>query len=132
MDKERYKYYQVGVEKVDEEHLQIFAILENMKWKYTEVDDVILLSLISQLQTVLEIHCKTEEEFMASFEYPYLEAHKESHGILISFLKRRLATVVKHKDSAKYVAEEIIKEFQNHIEWYDLQYADYKKRYKQT
>jgi len=132
MELARLKHYQVGVEAVDEEHLKIFAILENMKWKYTDADEVILQSLITQLQTVLEEHCISEEAFMESFDYPFLNPHKEAHSRLISFLKQRLKTATKYKDSAKYIADEIIKEFQSHIEWYDIQYADYKKQLDNT
>ena len=84
------KQYLTGIEIIDEEHRELFRIIN-------EVHDVIsndLLSdkydeiarLLEDLRTYTKIHFKDEEQYMESIHYKGLEAQKTAHEIFVSRL----------------------------------------------
>lgn len=84
------KQYLTGIELIDDEHKELFRIMN-------EVHDVItndlltdkydeIVRLLDSLRTYTKVHFKDEEDYMERIQYKGLEAQKTAHEIFINRL----------------------------------------------
>lgn len=82
--------YLTGIEIIDEEHKELFRIIEEVQQiiknnlLFDKYDQII--SLIDDLRNYTKDHFKDEEEYMASIGHDGLEAQKVAHELFISRL----------------------------------------------
>ncbi len=127
MDQAKFIHYKVDVPTIDEDHLRIFTILENMKWKYT--DEEMIRLLVSELESLLEFHFADEEKYMEQMGFPYIAAHRNAHAELLYFIQGLMKRMdIKQGYSIKYIADTVSKQFSHHIDWHDMQYAEFAKK----
>lgn len=90
------KAYSVGVEKIDDQHRQLIAILN--KLYETFIDRTVgqaLKEIIDELIDYTDYHFKTEEELFKQSGYPDAEDHIEEHMVFVDRInefKRELET----------------------------------------
>lgn len=82
--------YLTGIEIIDEEHKELFRIIEevheviadDVRWdKYDEI-----VRLLDELRTYTKVHFKDEEEYMESIQYEGIEAQKVAHELFANRL----------------------------------------------
>ena len=82
--------YLTGIEMIDEEHKELFRIINEIQSILTDeystdnYDDII--RLLEELRSYTKSHFKDEEEYMESIQYKGLEAQKVAHEMFISRL----------------------------------------------
>jgi len=81
------KILTVGVQRFDEDHLQLVAIINQLHkaFKSGEGQQSVNLAL-QQLATYSSYHFQAEEELLAQHHYPHLEDHQKSHRDILSRL----------------------------------------------
>lgn len=126
--------YSVGNDKIDLQHAQIIALLD-------EVLDVIkeggtkeaykeerIVEIIRDLNSYITNHLNYEERLMDKAKYPYIAAHLDLH----STFRKKLKEIAISKKPTNAVLHDIAKFlrdwFVNHIGEIDLQYAKYLKK----
>lgn len=121
MDKEVFKHYKLGVDKIDTEHWELIQLMENLL--HSPIDEDIN-NKIQELRTKFYLHCLDEEDYMLSISYPFVDAHTEAHQRISSELETCLKRVAAgHRD--KYTTENFIRIFVTHIDHQDLQIVDF-------
>ncbi|MFC1747636.1 hemerythrin family protein [Pseudomonadota bacterium] len=74
----------VGVEKLNDQHKELIARMELVyEADQTGVKDDVISAVQHLMESVI-IHFKDEEEYLASINYPTLDAHKKIHKNLIT------------------------------------------------
>lgn len=73
--------YSVGVEELDEQHKQLFRILDALfESEQAAVDSREILNVLAELREYAALHFATEERYMAEWGYPDLANHKWAHA----------------------------------------------------
>lgn len=95
--------YLTGIELIDEEHKELFRIIEDVHGviaddvrvdKYDEI-----VRLLEELRTYTKVHFKDEEEYMESIRYPGLEAQRVAHELFSNRLDEMdLNEIDEHQD----------------------------------
>lgn len=89
--------YNIGHFKIDNEHKRLFNIakkayqLSSAKTQSFEMEP--LKEIIKELFQYVSTHFMTEEEYMSSINYPYLDKHKLIHKKLINILKEMINNI---------------------------------------
>ena len=72
--------YSVGVKELDEQHKQLFKMLDDLFESIdTVVDSQTVSDVLSRLREYALEHFETEERYMSECEYPDIENHKGMH-----------------------------------------------------
>lgn len=72
--------YSVGVEELDEQHKQLFRMLDDLFDSVdTAVDSQTVSDVLAGLREYALVHFETEERYMSECGYPDLENHKWEH-----------------------------------------------------
>ena len=83
--------YQTGVESIDEEHHELFKILDGLRYLVSKDDNADkydkILNLAKHFRNFIEVHVKNEEEYMESIQYEDLEVQKLAHDVFITRLE---------------------------------------------
>lgn len=92
--KEDYTYedrYVVGVDVIDEEHKELFKILDEIHYivVYDDADDKFgkLINLLKHFKNSMLDHLKSEEEYMESIQYEGLELQRLAHDVFSARLE---------------------------------------------
>lgn len=80
--------YRTGIESIDEEHLELFKILEEL-YRLITSDDLEdnfneILNLLKHFRNHIHVHFKNEEEYMESIQYEELEVQQIAHDVFIT------------------------------------------------
>ena len=80
--------YRIGIESIDEEHLALFKILEELHQLITH-DDLEenfdeILNLLKYFRNTIDVHFKNEEEYMESIQYEELEVQQIAHDVFLT------------------------------------------------
>lgn len=83
--------YYTGIDFVDEEHQELFRIIEDVNhvivndYVHDKYDEIV--RLLEELKNYTQYHFKDEEEYMEKIGYDGLEAQKKAHDAFISRLE---------------------------------------------
>jgi hemerythrin-like metal-binding protein len=117
----------VGVEAIDEQHRQLFSLLnEFQKASSADSDESLLRETVNELVEYTKIHFAFEETLLAKHEYPDIEPHKLAHMQLAVQVNR-------YAESAKFGAGPLSSELyfflrtwlNGHIRGTDRRYGAY-------
>ena len=110
------KSYETGNHKIDEEHKEMFEILNDA---FEEVEEeqkeAKIKKVLKRLYDFIKIHFKEEEAFMRSIEYPEYKHHLDLHSEIIKECNNLLERINDMEDSlferelAKIIDRDIIK-----------------------
>lgn len=88
--------YKINDEKIDAQHKELFRLaskIEGTIYNFVKRDE--LKALLTDLFYYMRDHFKDEESYMEKINYPYLNAHRQMHKIIIndmSFLIQNIKT----------------------------------------
>lgn len=80
--------FSVGIEQFDEDHKQIFKILNDLEGTSLSKRSEKSLQTLIELEEYTQKHFNSEEEFMKKINFPLIEDHKGDHSFLIRSIKR--------------------------------------------
>ncbi len=79
--------YSVGVASLDEDHQELFEILNTLFTLMADgSDDKPILRILRELMDYTRYHFEAEEKIMAQMFYPDLERHRVSHQKLVQLM----------------------------------------------
>jgi len=109
-----------GVKEFDLQHKKIInminALYEGIRFN---IEKEVLKNSLEALRKYLEVHFKTEEEFLEKHGYPEIKVHKEEHKKFFENFERLI-----NQENINYV--EVLKFFKN---WWVSHLLNYDKRY---
>ncbi|MBI1754081.1 MAG: hemerythrin family protein [Acidobacteria bacterium] len=83
--------YDTGIRVIDEQHQELFGLLEQLRKVMREGDSGPALErLLAELVSCSEKHFATEEAYMARFSYPDLAQHVSEHAAMLTNLHELL------------------------------------------
>ena len=127
MDASRFVHYKTGFESVDKEHWDLLQQMNLVKQYIKANDKETALKLLATLSVAFDAHCVSEEKFMESMSFPYIDAHKVEHD--------RLRTKLKQLSEREWIFREVISDleeiFVSHIDHQDMQLAEFVKKKNQ-
>ena len=124
---QRHQIRLVGVEQFDQEHRQLAAYIGQLQECVIQTRPA--YHVISVLRSVLNYaveHFRHEEQAMEAWGYPGLEDHRLEHQMLAARLSRLLEDAsVGGLVLSSSVSDVLVDWIMEHVEQYDLGYADY-------
>ena len=104
--------YKVGIKIVDDQHKQLFDIV-NKLYDLEDEDNSKeeLRSILYKFNEYMQTHFKDEEEYMASIGYPALDEHKQIHNDIMKNLADIVHTPAKLaiiKSKMRVVAKRVL------------------------
>ena len=84
--------YDTGIKLIDEQHQELFRIVDRLRRMVQEgADRTAVESLLQDLVACSERHFATEETYMGRFAYPDLPQHMSEHATMLTSLHELLA-----------------------------------------
>lgn len=125
------KYYKTGNKEMDEEHKEMFEILDKA---FEEVEDdqrdQKIKDVLNDLYDYMKVHFKSEEHYMKDIEYPEYEEHKKLHNDIVKSCNELLGEInnmeasLFEKELAKmidiHIINHILEEDKKIIHWYNV------------
>ena len=108
------KNYLMGIDKLDEEHKELFRISDQIYNKVMERGDDAKYRLFLMNETLeymlryFKRHAKSEEIYMREIGYAGYEFHKMLHDELYNMLLKKKADIVKRNESSKKEIAELV------------------------
>ena len=114
--------YKIGVRSIDEQHKQLFNLLN----KLYEIDETksireVLKNILNEFNDYMKVHFKDEEAYMLSIGYPMLKEHEKMHADIIdtindiihtpsnlNIIKTKMRVIAKHA-LIEHITQEDIK-----------------------
>ena len=123
MNPQIFIHYRIGLRDIDESHWKILSLMSNI----AEVTDTALAC--EMLETACDLFItdlKKEEKLILESNFPYSKPHFESHAKLIKSLENFKKTIPEFRNSSlKYAVSDWQRSFLDHIDQYDIQWANY-------
>ncbi|MDP4089107.1 MAG: bacteriohemerythrin [Bacillota bacterium] len=121
--------YELGIEKVDNEHKKLFEIA-NKGYELLKNDFYVdkydrIIDIIAELKTYAQFHFSGEEEYLASIGYKKLFTHKLQHDYFIEKISNVNLKEIDN-DQDKYIVEILdfmVDWIKEHILQKDREYA---------
>ena len=121
--------YELGFERVDEQHRRLFELVRNLVKACTEEYDTKILS--ETLDFLLEYtaqHFKNEEDIMLLYDFPEYEQHRQMHEdfkLVVYEKVREYMEKGSSEELSSRVNKIIVRWLINHIQREDKKIADY-------
>ncbi len=130
MDKNRFEHYKTGIDFIDEEHWEMFELLNKVE-EFRKTDPRKAQMYLRHFKDVSHRHTKDEYNMMKQIGFPYSENHTTVHNSeclqVDGFLGDKLMPAklnIRHihiRDLIGYLAK--------HIDEQDMQYVPFYKRW---
>jgi hemerythrin len=119
--------YSVGIEHLDSQHQQIFAIINSLYEAITEGYASHMVSeVLSTMQDYTRLHFREEERLMKLYQYPDLMEHEKAHSYLI---QKNDYLMGQYKSHPVDISRELFQLLKNwwtgHINGMDKKYSPY-------
>ena len=121
--------YELGFERVDEQHRRLFELVRNLVKACTEGYDTKILS--ETLDFLLEYtvqHFKNEEDIMLLYDFPEYEEHRQLHEDFKLLVYEKVREYMENGTSEELsnrINKIIVRWLINHIQGEDKKIADY-------
>ena len=127
---DRFKTYELGFPKLDNDHLDILKSIEVMRVLIPKGEINILDQSFTAFRKNADAHFAFEESVMRTYGYPFLNWHKEVHDGIRSKLAAVGNELKENKNKNRFLLEIKItdvleKHFINHIDDLDRQMVQY-------
>ena len=95
--------YRVGVAALDEQHRELFGLMQALHEGYAESAPVkrgraVFVRMLTDLVVKTKAHFATEEELMRRWSYPHSAEHKQVHDALVGHAEELLEKVQRRGD----------------------------------
>lgn len=118
--------YSVNISKIDEDHKKLFQIINkandaiNNKYEPEKISEI-----LNEMTMYALNHFKTEEDYMAKFEYSEYELHKKEH---LAFIKKTVdyckSVMEGNYNIAENLLEFLVQWLTGHIQSTDRKYIE--------
>jgi len=124
----------VGVDEIDQQHQQLFSIINQLlKTPIHNLDHRAVLSILTRLVDYSDYHFRTEDNYMIENEYPLFLSHRKEH---LAYIKKtgEWITALERKDTAPTadMGAFLCSWWKGHVADSDMQYARYMKASKKN
>ncbi|SCA55547.1 hypothetical protein MTBPR1_100188 [Candidatus Terasakiella magnetica] len=100
------KKYSVGCDTIDQQHKQIFGLINQLSTASSEmIDDEMIMAILEELLEYSQEHLRYEEEVMEKCNYADLENHKQQHW---QYLEKVSALSVSAMGAEKEATKDIV------------------------
>jgi hemerythrin-like metal-binding protein len=124
----------VGNAKIDNDHKYLISIINTIETALNcEVSAQVLSAYVAQLIDYSHAHFKREEAYQAEIKYPFQDAHKNEHKVLLEQIKQIQKDLQLHADTEVYIYTtpglvNILSDwFMNHFKYNDIKMKEYFK-----
>ena len=116
-----FRHYLIHIDDKDAEHEMIMFLLNQcvIDCRAGEVNRA--SDTLGKVFSDWKLHCASEEHFMERIKFPYTATHRESHRRIQTALVR----ITRTGCSSEYVAKDVRKMILEHIDQFDMQYANW-------
>lgn len=122
-DKEKYS---VNVKVLDEQHLNLFTIINELDDGIQKKSSVKIQELLNKLHEYTLLHFSTEEQLLQKSNYPDLDKHKEEHASFIEKIARFSEEFnINNEDVSKQLSDYLFYWLFFHIQCDDQDYSEF-------
>jgi hemerythrin len=121
--------FSVGIEKIDNQHQHMFAIINKFIERPDSAEDTEQVSqILNEMAVYAREHFADEENLMQEYGYPGLEPHKWQHAFFIDMTTELVTQFMHTQDKiADRIAEFLRLWLTGHILKTDMKYRDFFK-----
>ncbi len=81
--------YKLGHVLIDRQHQQIIEMFNDLyEARFHKIERQVIVEVIDRMARYVREHFSSEEELMASVDYPHLEAHRREHEFFVNESRR--------------------------------------------
>jgi hemerythrin len=132
MNRDSFVHYKTGIEEIDSHHWELIEEMNLISSFIRTRNYNEATNLVTVLIENVKKHFKEEEKFMESFNYPYIEYHKQQHNQILSDLLK-IENMLKNVHVLTWdVTRSLHDAIVDHIDKCDLQYVDFYKKSKNS
>lgn len=124
MNAQQFAHYRTGIPEIDAEHWWLVHLTSSL----ASVHDTVEIGyLLDRLRTTWAEHVATEEDFMRSIGFPYLEAHVADHRMVSQIIETLCGLSGRNGaiTTVQWKAGNLEEAIRGHIDHYDMQYVSY-------
>ena len=130
MTPERFKHYTLGIPELDNDHWELFEILNKLSIAKKNCNSDYSSILKNKFVKLFNLHTNREIELAIKWRFPFTEYHDSSHPTLIDMLYKRTKLSTSECLSELDVSD-MINSLCEHIDKYDFQYVPFYKAWKE-
>jgi hemerythrin len=121
--------FSVGIEKIDNQHQYMFAIINKCIESLDSADDAEQVSqILNEMVVYAREHFTDEEKLMQEYAYPDFEPHKWQHAFFIDMTTELATQFMQNQDkTADRIAKFLRSWLTEHILKTDMKYRDFFK-----
>jgi len=115
----------VGVKTIDDQHKKLIELINDFyEHILSRSNNENISKLISGMSDYIQMHFRTEEEYMTKFNYPDIEEHKKEHEIYVAKVKKLEEDFNSGKIILSFEITSFLKDWiKNHIQGTDPKYS---------
>lgn len=115
----------VGVKTIDDQHKKLIELINDFyEHIQSRSNNENISKLISGMSAYIQMHFRTEEEYMQKFNYADFDAHKKEHEIYVGRVKKLEEDFNNGKIIISYEITSFLKDWiKNHIQGTDKKYS---------
>lgn len=127
MTPERFVHYKVGVDCIDNEHYKMLTEMTDVVSTAKSGDVKLAKEKLEASFNSISEHFEREEKFMKAINYKFIDSHIESHRYILIKIREIINHLSEHGKMINDYARIFEDIFVGHIDYLDMQYADYIK-----
>jgi len=122
--------YDTGIAMIDSQHRQLITIYNEIREALDRnIEQNLLIALLTTWVDSTELHFIAEEQFMSSMAYPDLLAHKREHTKLMAYVRHLQGNLLSKQETVTpaimlYLANWMM----DHVKNVDSKYAEYARK----
>lgn len=130
MTPERFEHYKLNIQSIDDAHWDLLQRMIILKTLANNGGLGEALAMMDDLYDRFDKHFIEEEQYMADIHYPFIGTHKVAHNALRATLRKVTDHNSKYDAIPRWRINDLIEAFVKHIDFFDIQIADFKKASK--
>lgn len=127
MTPERFEHYKLNISSIDDAHWDLLQQMVTLKNLANNGGIEEALSMMGDLYDRFDKHFIEEEQYMADINYPYINGHVTAHRLFRATILRVTDHKSKYSAIPRWRINELIEEFVKHIDYFDIQIANFVK-----
>jgi hemerythrin-like metal-binding protein len=117
----------VGMDEIDQQHQQLFAIIAQLlDTRRKDLDRQTLLSALTRLVDYSDYHFRTEDNYMIENEYPLFLKHRKEHLAYAGKVGKLVCAVERDRAALSHeMLAFLCNWWKGHVAGFDMEYARY-------
>ena len=117
---QRIDHYRTGIDSSDQEHWELVVIIDRIGQACEDQQYQLAMQLLEHYTD----HLTSEEQVMCEVGYPYFKSHADHHKDELQYVTQIVESSRYHAISS-YTRSELINKIFNHIDFHDIQFAQW-------